>query len=40
MRIKMQQQPELKTVEESFNEFIRYCKVKNLAKDTIIFYEM
>jgi len=39
MRIKMQQQVEQKPSEEAFNEFIRYCKVKNLAKDSIIFYE-
>lgn len=39
MKIKMQQQTEQKSTEEAFNEFIRYCKVKNLAKDSIIFYE-
>ena len=39
MRIKMQQQVNHKTVEEAFNEFLRYCRVKNLAKDTLIFYE-
>lgn len=38
MRIKLQQQEE-KNLEESFQEFIKYCNVKNLAKDTIIFYE-
>lgn len=35
----MQQQQENKTLEEAFQEFIKYCNVKNLAKDTIIFYE-
>jgi integrase/recombinase XerD len=39
MRIKMQQQEDLKTLEEAFSEFRRYCNVKNLAKDSIIFYE-
>lgn len=35
----MQQQQQQKPAEEAFNDFIRYCKVKNLAKDSIIFYE-
>lgn len=35
----MQQQQENKNLEEAFQEFIKYCNVKNLAKDTIIFYE-
>lgn len=39
MRIKIQQQEEQKSVQQAFDEFIRYCKVKNLAKDSIIFYE-
>ncbi len=39
MRIKIQQQQETKSIKEAFDEFIRYCKVKNLAKDSILFYE-
>lgn len=28
-----------KSLEEGFKEFIRYCRVKNLAEKTIFFYE-
>lgn len=38
MKIKMQTKDNQKTVEDAFNEFIQYCKVRNLAPDTIIFY--
>ncbi len=39
MRIKMQQQAEKKSIERAFEDFIRYCNVKNLAKDSVTFYE-
>jgi integrase/recombinase XerD len=39
MKIKMQQQETIKTMEEAFAEFIRYCNVKNLSEHTFIFYE-
>ncbi|WP_024832876.1 tyrosine-type recombinase/integrase [Ruminiclostridium josui] len=39
MRMKMQQQAEQRSIEQAFEDFIRYCNVKNLAKDSIIFYE-
>ena len=39
MKIKMNKKNNEKTFEEGFKEFINYCKVKNLAKDTIRFYD-
>lgn len=39
MKIKMNKKNNEKTFEEGFKEFINYCKVKNLATDTIRFYD-
>lgn len=39
MKIKMQQQQETKSIKGAFDEFTSYCMLKNLAKDSIIFYE-
>ncbi len=37
-RIKMSQSNGSKTIKEGFNEFIKYCKVKNLSERTIKYY--
>ena len=38
-RITMQQKPSEKTMEQAFDEFLRYCKIKNLSEHTLSFYE-
>ena len=39
-KITMQLPIQTKTIDKAFDEFLRWCKVKNLSPHTIKFYEV
>ncbi|GEM_PF-1272422 len=38
-KISLPSQAKTKTIQNAFDEFIRYCKIKNLSPHAIAFYE-